>query len=173
MSGRGLTPRELEVACLIAGGLTNRQIADALVVSPETVKTHVSHILRKLKLRSRHQVAAWYRAEQQESPAGGLNRPDQDRHSPGRWRGRAARPTTVNVSRGVPVGGAIEKRQWIVWPVAAGLALLVVAGAGFAMAGANGDRGAEGTAARSPVEVAETPAPKPLMNVYLPARPGT
>jgi DNA-binding CsgD family transcriptional regulator len=166
-----LTPRELEVTRLIAEGRTNREIADVLVVSPETVKTHVAHILRKLELRSRHQVAARYGAEQQKSPAGGLNRPDEDRHSPGRWRGRAGRPTTANVSRGVPVGGAIGKGRWIGWPVAAGLALLVVAGAGFAVAVANGDRHGEGAAARSSAEVAETPAPKLLMNVYLPRDP--
>ena len=171
MSGNGLTPREREVARLIAEGRTNRGIADVLVVSSETVKTHVSHILRKLELRSRYQVAAWYRDQHLKSPGGGLNAPGEDRHSPGRWRGRAARPTTANVSRGVPVGSVIGKRRWIGWPVAAGLALLVVAGAGFAMAGANGDRDGEGAAARPPVEVAETPAPNPLMNVYLPRDP--
>ncbi len=69
------------------------------------------------------------------------------------------------------MGEVIRNRRWIGWPVAAGLALLVVAGAGFAMARANGDRGGEGAAARSPVEVAETPAPNPLMNVYLPRDP--
>ena len=48
-----LTPRETEVLWRAARGHTNRQIAAALVVSPETVKTHVRNILLKLGLRSK------------------------------------------------------------------------------------------------------------------------
>ena len=48
-----LTPREQEVIWLTARGLTNRQIAEALVVSPETIKTHMRHILEKLGVRSK------------------------------------------------------------------------------------------------------------------------
>ena len=55
----GLTPRELEVAALIAQGLTNRLIAEQLVVSEWTVDSHVRHILNKLEFRSRAQVAVW------------------------------------------------------------------------------------------------------------------
>jgi non-specific serine/threonine protein kinase len=54
-----LSPREREVAALIAQGLTNRQIAEALVISEWTADTHVRHILTKLEFRSRAQVAAW------------------------------------------------------------------------------------------------------------------
>jgi DNA-binding NarL/FixJ family response regulator len=54
-----LTDREWEVAVLVARGLSNRQIAAQLVVSERTVDTHVSHILRKLSLVSRAQIAAW------------------------------------------------------------------------------------------------------------------
>jgi CRP-like cAMP-binding protein len=54
-----LTPREREVAALIAQGLTNREIAAVLVVTERTAATHVEHILSKLGLRSRAQVAAW------------------------------------------------------------------------------------------------------------------
>jgi DNA-binding CsgD family transcriptional regulator len=54
-----LTPRELEVAALVARGLTNRQIADALVISPTTATSHVKHILARLELDSRVQIAIW------------------------------------------------------------------------------------------------------------------
>jgi non-specific serine/threonine protein kinase len=54
-----LTRREREVAALIAGGLTNREIAERLVISEMTADSHVSHILRKLRFRSRAQVATW------------------------------------------------------------------------------------------------------------------
>ena len=54
-----LTPRELEVLALIAQGMTNRQIADHLVLSPKTVKTHVSNILSKLHLADRTQAAIY------------------------------------------------------------------------------------------------------------------
>jgi non-specific serine/threonine protein kinase len=54
-----LTPREQEVAALIARGYTNRQIAATLVITPRTADTHVRNMLTKLELHSRAQVAAW------------------------------------------------------------------------------------------------------------------
>jgi non-specific serine/threonine protein kinase len=54
-----LSPREKEVAIMLASGLTNKQIAAELVVSPGTVRMHVEHILNKLDLRSRAQVGVW------------------------------------------------------------------------------------------------------------------
>jgi non-specific serine/threonine protein kinase len=54
-----LTPREREVAVLVASGRTNRQIATDLVVTEATAAKHIEHILDKLGLTSRAQIAAW------------------------------------------------------------------------------------------------------------------
>jgi pimeloyl-ACP methyl ester carboxylesterase/DNA-binding CsgD family transcriptional regulator len=54
-----LTSRELEVARLIADGLTNHAIATRLAVAPRTAEAHVENIRRKLAVRSRAQIAAW------------------------------------------------------------------------------------------------------------------
>jgi DNA-binding CsgD family transcriptional regulator len=53
-----LTPTERQVADLVRRGLTNPEIAAHLFVSPRTVQSHVSHILTKLDLRSRVEIAA-------------------------------------------------------------------------------------------------------------------
>jgi len=54
-----LTAREREVLVLVAGGKSNREIADALVISERTARTHVSNVLVKLGLASRTQAALW------------------------------------------------------------------------------------------------------------------
>jgi predicted ATPase/DNA-binding CsgD family transcriptional regulator len=54
-----LTLRQWEVAELVARGLTNQEIASALVISPRTAETHVQNILAKLDLTSRSQLAVW------------------------------------------------------------------------------------------------------------------
>lgn len=65
-----LSARELEVARLVADGLSNPGIASALFVSVPTVKTHVSHILQKLTLDSRVQLASWVATHAPASAAG-------------------------------------------------------------------------------------------------------
>jgi predicted ATPase/DNA-binding CsgD family transcriptional regulator len=54
-----LTPREREIAVLVASGLSNKAIAGELFISPATVARHVANILAKLGFRSRAQIAAW------------------------------------------------------------------------------------------------------------------
>jgi predicted ATPase/DNA-binding CsgD family transcriptional regulator len=54
-----LTPREQVVAALVADGLSNRQIAETLVIAERTAATHIEHILAKLDFTSRTQIAIW------------------------------------------------------------------------------------------------------------------
>ena len=56
-----LSPREVEVAQLVARGLTNKQIGETLYVSERTAENHVQHILVKLGFSNRSQIAAWAR----------------------------------------------------------------------------------------------------------------
>ncbi len=62
-----LTRREHEIVLLIAQGLSNKEIADELVISPATAARHVANILAKLGFTSRTQVASW--AARHEPPA--------------------------------------------------------------------------------------------------------
>ena len=54
-----LSRRESEVAALVASGLTNREIASRLVISPKTASTHIEHILTKLGASRRAEIAVW------------------------------------------------------------------------------------------------------------------
>jgi DNA-binding CsgD family transcriptional regulator len=64
-----LSEREYEVAQLVAAGLTNRQIAEQLVVSPKTISAHVTHILTKLGAGRRAEIAAWCATIRPDTPA--------------------------------------------------------------------------------------------------------
>lgn len=55
-----LTKREWEILRLLAEGLGNKEIADALCVTVNTIETHLRHIYGKLGVRSRLQAVAWY-----------------------------------------------------------------------------------------------------------------
>jgi DNA-binding NarL/FixJ family response regulator len=59
-----LSPRENDVLAMLADGLTDREIAGALTISPRTVETHVSNILHKLSVRNRAEAAQRYREGQ-------------------------------------------------------------------------------------------------------------
>ena len=54
----GLTGQELRVSQLVASGLSNREVAAQLYVSPKTVKYHLAHAFTKLGVRSRHKLPA-------------------------------------------------------------------------------------------------------------------
>lgn len=59
-SARGITDKELEIIELVAGGLSNREIAGQLYLSEGTVRNYLSAILEKLELRDRTQLAVFY-----------------------------------------------------------------------------------------------------------------
>jgi pimeloyl-ACP methyl ester carboxylesterase/DNA-binding CsgD family transcriptional regulator len=67
--GPRLTGRELEVAGLVAEGLTNQAIARRLSIAPRTAEAHVENIRRKLAVRSRAQIAAWVTEHRLRRPA--------------------------------------------------------------------------------------------------------
>jgi DNA-binding CsgD family transcriptional regulator len=60
-----LARREVEVAQLVAEGLSNKQVAARLLISERTVATHVGHILDKLGFKSRAQIAGWISSDRQ------------------------------------------------------------------------------------------------------------
>ncbi|MBN1438338.1 MAG: helix-turn-helix transcriptional regulator [Anaerolineales bacterium] len=64
VSYSALTRREREVLTLIAAGQTNREMAESLVVSPETVKTHVRHVLSKFGVSRKAEIYALIDREQ-------------------------------------------------------------------------------------------------------------
>ena len=63
-----LSEREYEVAQLVAAGLTNRQIAQQLVLAPKTISAHIAHILAKLGAGRRAEIAAWCATVQRDTP---------------------------------------------------------------------------------------------------------
>jgi len=90
-----LTRREQEVARLVAQGQSNSQIAGELVISARTAETHVRHIMDKLGVSTRAQIAAWSAARPPMSPRPGM---------PGRGSG-ADHGTRPGRSRGVQPAG--------------------------------------------------------------------
>src|SRR5207237_10299821 len=72
------TTRERQVAALVAAGLSNKEIAEKLVISERTAEGHVEHILGKLQFRSRSQIASWQAGGDPVHPAS-LPAPTHDR----------------------------------------------------------------------------------------------
>ena len=63
-----LTSRELEIAALVAEGMTNKEVATRLRVSVRTAENHLLNVMNKLGLDNRAQVAAWYTRTRSPSP---------------------------------------------------------------------------------------------------------
>src|SRR3990172_12118699 len=60
LAARPLSAREMDVVRLVAEGRSNRQISDDLLVSSDTVKTHLRNIFRKCEVRNRAGLVAWW-----------------------------------------------------------------------------------------------------------------
>ena len=56
MVGDALSPQEFQVASLVAQGMRNRQIATQLFLSPKTIETHLAHVFRKMRVKSRTEL---------------------------------------------------------------------------------------------------------------------
>jgi non-specific serine/threonine protein kinase len=78
-----LTRREREVAELVAEGLSNKEIADRLVISPRTAEGHVERILTKLGFTSRTQIAAWAHPTAKQRPGTATVSTSTPKKSPG------------------------------------------------------------------------------------------
>lgn len=72
-SDDGLTPREREITALVARGLSNRDIAERLVISKRTVDAHINHVFTKLGVCSRVQLTLWLRNRMAAGPADDLS----------------------------------------------------------------------------------------------------
>ena len=55
----GLTPREVEILCLLGDGFSNRQLAEHLYISIRTIERHITNIYRKIDIHNRSDAAAY------------------------------------------------------------------------------------------------------------------
>jgi DNA-binding CsgD family transcriptional regulator/N-acetylneuraminic acid mutarotase len=123
-----LTPREREVLGMVAAGLTNREIGEALFISESTAGVHVSHIMAKLGVGSRTEAAAWaYHAGLVESAPGamltdGPSGESAPSHAP------------------EPQSGRFGSRRRVVAVAIGGVVVLAAIAVGLAIAGLNAGR---------------------------------
>jgi DNA-binding NarL/FixJ family response regulator len=70
---QGLSPREYQIAQLVASGRSNRQIAERLAISEQTVKNHIQSIFRKLALNNRVELTIKLQRTKGRAPATSAN----------------------------------------------------------------------------------------------------
>ena len=96
-AARGVSPRELDVISLVAKGLSNKEIAEALFLSEGTVRNYLSAVLDKLELRDRTQLAVFYFNHQPRIGRPRLPSWQKKRQSPPAWM--PARPVQFQLWR--------------------------------------------------------------------------
>ena len=122
-----LSPREVEILDNIAKGMTNKQVAYALSISEQTVKNHMSSILRKLSVNDRTQAVVYAMKQGWVEDSGGLTTPEEPGTPPpgrrftGRLASRRARPPrstrpstwSIERTRVTPgIRGSIVRARW-------------------------------------------------------------
>src|SRR5947207_6310596 len=136
-----LTARELEVAALVAEGLTNKEIASRLFLSERTAEGHVEHIRDKLGFRTRSQIATWHARAGNSVLTGTppVLRASAPQVEPGRIAGRPRRSIAlgIGVALALTVTVAVAASTGTLRPPSA--ALVTVAGLGTE--GFSGDGG--------------------------------
>ncbi|HSS10815.1 MAG TPA: LuxR C-terminal-related transcriptional regulator, partial [Acidimicrobiales bacterium] len=120
-----LTPREREVADLLAEGLSNRQIAGRLYISERTAEAHAENIRRKLGVHSRTQVASWV-----------IDR----RHPPGRISADPAveKTSPSTDAPGQPASRSARHRRWVMGSVIATVMVVVAVATGLVVVAGHG-----------------------------------
>ncbi|MCO5997374.1 ATP-binding protein [Actinoallomurus rhizosphaericola] len=108
-----LTPREREIAELVAQGLSNKEIANTLVIAQRTAEGHVEHILRKLGFTSRAQIAATWSARKEAGarPEEVGVRPEETGVRPEHRGGRRAGTRARGAAGGRPAGPLTGRRR--------------------------------------------------------------
>jgi len=146
VQGVRLTPREREVAALVAEGLTNREIAERLVISERTAEGHVEQIRNKLGFNNRSQVAAWATATGLSTDGAPVPRSRSDlppaTAPPGAIAGRLGRATAFGIGVAALVAAAAVAVTLLGSPAAPrspSPSLVTIAGLGTA--GFSGDGG--------------------------------
>ncbi|HLZ29446.1 MAG TPA: LuxR C-terminal-related transcriptional regulator [Chloroflexota bacterium] len=127
----GLTPREREIAALVAKGFTNRSIAQQLVISERTAEFHVEQIMNKLGFHSRAEVAAWVAqrsvldvGEREPTSAVDEVKTPAAQTAPTRWRVPALATLAGLIALAVVLAFA-----W--WPRGSAISIQTIAGSGL------------------------------------------
>jgi DNA-binding CsgD family transcriptional regulator len=119
-----LSTREVEVIGLVVQGHSTTEIAKLLILSPDTIKTHLKNIFRKCQVHSRAELTAWWYKKEALSAASGNTSRDRGEQAPAKTRRskltQIALAAAILVAVVIPVSPALDSPQTIVTPNVAG-----------------------------------------------------